>query len=93
MGKYMKLSKKKDNEKHRTEAASDVQVVRKKFHRTALHYYSALNALQYKRSPALIEPLIGLLNAHRVFFNVGQEFAAKPDVEEFLGNMSSSLQR
>ena len=41
----------------------------------------------------MIEPLISLMNAHRVYYNVGQEFAAKPDVEDFLGNMSSSLQR
>ena len=32
MGKYMKLSKKKDNEKIRAEAASDVAAMRKKFH-------------------------------------------------------------
>ncbi|XP_064632170.1 DCC-interacting protein 13-alpha-like isoform X2 [Lineus longissimus] len=92
MNKYMKISKKSRNEKERIDSNEELYVMRKKFHQTNLHYYSSLNALQYKRKYAFLEPMLGYMHAHRSFFAMCQEVIVKPEVEEFLGNTSASCQ-
>ncbi|KAK2151697.1 hypothetical protein LSH36_354g02021 [Paralvinella palmiformis] len=50
----------------------------------ALHLFSSLNALQYKRKMALLEPLIGYMQAHKGFFDMSKEAIVRPDTDEFL---------
>ncbi|XP_025106869.1 DCC-interacting protein 13-alpha-like isoform X2 [Pomacea canaliculata] len=89
--RYMKLPRKKE-ERSRVEANEDLFSMRKKFHQTALHYYSALNALQYKRKCQLLEPVLGYLHAQRAFFPMGQDAVCKKEVEDFLSNIGASVQ-
>ncbi|CAL1532089.1 unnamed protein product [Lymnaea stagnalis] len=91
LSKYMKQAMKKDD-KSRVEINEELCMNRKKFHQTALHYYSSLNALQYKRKCFLLEPVMGYLHAQRACFQMGQDIVLRPDVEVFLGNIGSSVQ-
>ncbi|KAL4227086.1 DCC-interacting protein 13-alpha [Mactra antiquata] len=88
MTRFMKIPKKKDVQ----EANEELYAMRKKYHQTALHYYSALNSIQYKRKCFLLDPIIGYLHAQRAYFNMGQETICKPEMEEFLQNISASIQ-
>lgn len=89
--RYMKMSKKKSNEKQRQEVAEDIYAMKKKLHKTALHYYSALNALQYKRRSAILEPMVGYLRAYKSFSDLLKETAVRPEVDEFLGNITTNV--
>lgn len=89
---YMRFPKKKEQDKVRQEVVDDLYVARKKFHQTALHYYTSLNLLQYKRKASLLEPLIGLMNAQKTFFEIGREAIVRKDIDEFVGNISASVQ-
>lgn len=51
-----------------------------------------MNALQYKRKIALLEPIMGYLHALRSTFSVGQETLNTPQLETFLNNIGSSVQ-
>ncbi|XP_029649563.1 DCC-interacting protein 13-alpha [Octopus sinensis] len=92
MAKYMKLSKKKDNDRLRRDANEELYTSRKKFHQTALHYYASLNALQYKRKCFLLEPILGYIHAQRTFFQMGYDAIVKREIEEFLNNITASVQ-
>ncbi|KAK2102501.1 DCC-interacting protein 13-beta [Saguinus oedipus] len=59
MAKYSRLPKKKENEKVKTEVGKEVAVARRKQHLSSLQYYCALNALQYRKRMAMMEPMIG----------------------------------
>jgi DCC-interacting protein 13 alpha len=59
---------------------------------TSMHYYSALNALQYKRKVALLEPLIGLMQGKKAFFQMGKEATDKTEIDDFLSNTLASVQ-
>lgn len=63
------------------------------FSKTGLRYYGALNQLQYKRSCSLLEPLLGYLHAIRSFFKMGHESISVSDLDDFLSNISASVQR
>ncbi|CAH1784448.1 unnamed protein product [Owenia fusiformis] len=90
--KYMKLPKKRDSERIRHEANNELCAMRKKFHQTALHYYSSLNNLQYKRKYAFIEPLLGYMHAQKAFLQMGSEYFLKTqDFDQFLGNIQASV--
>ncbi|XP_005113492.2 DCC-interacting protein 13-alpha, partial [Aplysia californica] len=91
LAKYMKQPMKKDD-KSRVEVNEELQGNRKKFHQTTLHYYSALNALQYKRKCFLLEPVMGYLHAQRACFQMGQDIVLRSDLEDFLGDIGSSVQ-
>lgn len=86
--KFLRVPRKKDV----AEANEELYQMRKKFHQTALHYYSALNAIQYKRKCFLLEPVIGYLHAQRAFFSMGQETVCKPEMEEFINNINASIE-
>uniref|UniRef100_A0A8C0S0R5 Adaptor protein, phosphotyrosine interacting with PH domain and leucine zipper 2 n=1 Tax=Canis lupus familiaris TaxID=9615 RepID=A0A8C0S0R5_CANLF len=59
MAKYSRLPKKKENEKAKTEVVKEVAAARRKQHLSSLQYYCALNALQYRKRVAMMEPMIG----------------------------------
>ena len=59
---------------------------------TALHYFSSLNALQYKRKYSLIEPVLGYMHAQRAFFSMGKDAVAKDEIDDFLSNINASCQ-
>lgn len=48
--------------------------------------------LQYKRKTSLLEPLIGLMNAQKTFFEIGKEAILRKDIDEFVGNINASVQ-
>ena len=60
---------------------------------TAVHYYSLLNSLQYKRRSSLLEPVIGFVQAQKTFFDMGNETLSRKEFEDFVGNISASVQR
>lgn len=43
----------------KTDVAKEVAAARRKQHLSSLQYYCALNALQYRKRAAMMEPLIG----------------------------------
>ncbi|XP_052678245.1 DCC-interacting protein 13-alpha-like isoform X6 [Crassostrea angulata] len=92
MNRYMRLPKKKESERQKSEYNEELYLMRKKFHQTSLHYYSSLNALQYKRKCSLLEPVMGYLHAQRAFFQMGQDAVGKKEIEDFLNNISTSVQ-
>lgn len=60
---------------------------------TAVHYYSLLNSLQYKRRSSLLEPVIGFVQAQKTFFDMGNETLSRKEFEDFVANISASVQR
>jgi len=60
---------------------------------TAVHYYSLLNSLQYKRRCSLLEPVIGFIQAQKTFFEMGIEMLSRKDVDDFVANIVASVQR
>ncbi|MGH0176375.1 UNVERIFIED_CONTAM: hypothetical protein FKN15_072149 [Acipenser sinensis] len=77
--------------KVRLEVMEDVYTARKKQHQTTLHYFSALNTLQYKKKISLLEPLLGYIEAQSSFFKLGSENLTA-HWEEFLSNIGTSVQ-
>ncbi|KAL8222026.1 UNVERIFIED_CONTAM: DCC-interacting protein 13-beta [Gekko kuhli] len=59
MAKYSRLPKKRENEKLKAEVAKEVASARRKQHLSSLQYYCALNALQYRKRVAMMEPMLG----------------------------------
>uniref|UniRef100_A0A8B9R7U8 HESX homeobox 1 n=1 Tax=Astyanax mexicanus TaxID=7994 RepID=A0A8B9R7U8_ASTMX len=91
VNRYSRLSKKKENEKVKSEVMEDVYTSRKKQHQTMMHYFSALNTLQYKKKIALLEPLLGYMQAQISFFKLGSENLTQ-QWEDFLTNIGTSVQ-
>ncbi|XP_020777735.1 DCC-interacting protein 13-alpha isoform X1 [Boleophthalmus pectinirostris] len=91
INRYSRLSKRRDNDKARAEAVEDVYTARKKQHQTMMHYFCSLNTLQYKKKTALLEPLLGYMQAQISFFKLGSENLTQ-QWEEFLGTIGASVQ-
>ncbi|KAF7207736.1 DCC-interacting protein 13-alpha [Nothobranchius furzeri] len=91
INRYSRLSKRKDNEKVRSELVEDLYTSRKKQHQTMMHYFCALNTLQYKKKTALLEPLLGYMQAQISFFKLGSENLTQ-QWEDFLGTIGTSVQ-
>lgn len=91
INKYSRLSKRRENEKIKIEATEDLYTSRKKQHQTMMHYFCALNTLQYKKKIALLEPLLGYMQAQINFFKMGSEHMTQ-QLEEFLANIGTSVQ-
>ncbi|KAH0630135.1 hypothetical protein JD844_012803 [Phrynosoma platyrhinos] len=89
--RYSRLSKKRENEKVKYEVMEDVYTSRKKQHQTMMHYFCALNTLQYKKKIAMLEPLLGYMQAQISFFRMGSENFSE-QLEEFLTNIGTSVQ-
>ncbi|XP_029007350.1 DCC-interacting protein 13-alpha isoform X2 [Betta splendens] len=91
INRYSRLSKRRDNDKVRAEVVEDVYTSRKKQHQTMMHYFCSLNTLQYKKKTALLEPLLGYMQAQISFFKLGSENLTQ-QWEDFLGNIGTSVQ-
>ncbi|XP_019952186.2 DCC-interacting protein 13-alpha [Paralichthys olivaceus] len=91
INRYSRLSKKRDNDKMRAEVVEDVYTSRKKQHQTMMHYFCSLNTLQYKKKTALLEPLLGYMQAQISFFKLGSENLTQ-QWEDFLGTIGTSVQ-
>ncbi|NXG35232.1 DP13A protein, partial [Dromaius novaehollandiae] len=89
--RYSRLSKRRENEKIKAEVTEDVYTSRKKQHQTMMHYFCALNTLQYKKKIAMLEPLLGYMQAQISFFKMGSE-NLNEQLEEFLTNIGTSVQ-
>ncbi|XP_062989487.1 DCC-interacting protein 13-beta [Elgaria multicarinata webbii] len=91
MAKYSRLPKKRENEKLKAEVAKEVASARRKQHLSSLQYYCALNALQYRKRIAMMEPLLGYTRSQIKFFKMGAEMFSRK-MDSFLSSVSSMVQ-
>lgn len=92
MAKYSRLPKKRENERVKAEVAKEVSSARRKQHLSSLQYYSALNALQYRKRTAMLDPILGFTQGQITFLKKGHEmFTQKMD--NCLTSASSMIQR
>uniref|UniRef100_A0A672LQX7 DCC-interacting protein 13-beta-like n=1 Tax=Sinocyclocheilus grahami TaxID=75366 RepID=A0A672LQX7_SINGR len=92
MVKYSRLPKKRENEKIKAEVVREVAYCRRKQHQAAMQYYCALNALQYRKRAAVLEPMLGYTHAQINVFKKGMELVSKK-MDSFLSSVSSMNQR
>uniref|UniRef100_A0A665X9Q0 Adaptor protein, phosphotyrosine interaction, PH domain and leucine zipper containing 2 n=1 Tax=Echeneis naucrates TaxID=173247 RepID=A0A665X9Q0_ECHNA len=86
MVKYSRLPKKKENEKLKADLVKEVAYTRRKQHQASLQYYCALNALQYRKRVAMLEPMLGYTQAQISFFKKGIELVSKK-MDSFLSSV------
>ncbi|XP_078409883.1 DCC-interacting protein 13-beta isoform X1 [Cetorhinus maximus] len=91
MAKYSKLPKRRENEKLKAEAVAEVATARKRQHQSSLQYFCALNALQYRKRVAMLDPLLGFTQGQINFFKMGVEMFSKK-LEEFLSSVATMVQ-
>uniref|UniRef100_A0A673IXZ7 DCC-interacting protein 13-beta-like n=1 Tax=Sinocyclocheilus rhinocerous TaxID=307959 RepID=A0A673IXZ7_9TELE len=91
MVKYSRLPKKRENEKIKAEVVREVAYCRRKQHQAAMQYYCALNALQYRKRVAMLEPMLGYTHAQINVFKKGMELVSKK-MDSFLSSVSSMNQ-
>uniref|UniRef100_K7GCY5 DCC-interacting protein 13-beta n=1 Tax=Pelodiscus sinensis TaxID=13735 RepID=K7GCY5_PELSI len=91
MAKYSRLPKRKENEKLKTEVVKEVANARRKQHLSSLQYYCALNALQYRKRIAMMEPMLGYTQGQINFFKKGAEMFSKR-MDSFLSSVSNMVQ-
>uniref|UniRef100_A0A8D0CI13 Adaptor protein, phosphotyrosine interacting with PH domain and leucine zipper 2 n=1 Tax=Scleropages formosus TaxID=113540 RepID=A0A8D0CI13_SCLFO len=91
MVKYSRLPKKKENEKVKAEVVSEVAYARRKQHQASMQYYCALNALQYRKRVAMLEPMLGYMHAQMNFFRKGMDLVSKK-MDSFLASVSNMTQ-
>ncbi|XP_058500753.1 DCC-interacting protein 13-beta [Solea solea] len=91
MVKYSRLPKKKENEKVKADMVKEVAYTRRKQHQASLQYYCALNALQYRKRVAMLEPMLGYTQAQISFFKKGIELVSKK-MDNFLSSVSKMTQ-
>ncbi|KAM6937231.1 DCC-interacting protein 13-beta [Xenentodon cancila] len=91
MVKYSRLPKKKENEKLKADLVKEVAYTRRKQHQASLQYYCALNALQYRKRIAMLEPMLGYTQAQISFFKKGIEQVSKK-MDNFLSSVSNMTQ-
>uniref|UniRef100_A0A7M4G322 Adaptor protein, phosphotyrosine interacting with PH domain and leucine zipper 2 n=1 Tax=Crocodylus porosus TaxID=8502 RepID=A0A7M4G322_CROPO len=91
MAKYSRLPKRKENEKIKAEVAKEVANARRKQHLSSLQYYCALNALQYRKRIAMVEPMLGYTQGQINFFKKGAEMFSKR-MDSFLSSVSNMVQ-
>ncbi|XP_055790499.1 DCC-interacting protein 13-beta [Salvelinus fontinalis] len=91
MVKYSRLPKKKENEKVKAELVGEVAYSRRKQHQASMQYYCALNALQYRKRVAMLEPMLGYTQAQIHFYKKGMDLVSKK-MDSFLVSVSSMTQ-
>lgn len=64
----------------KTEVMKEVAAARRKQHLSSLQYYCALNALQYRKRAAMMEPLIGFAHGQ-----VGEPLATRGTPKAAIG--------
>ncbi|XP_069620571.1 DCC-interacting protein 13-beta isoform X1 [Ranitomeya imitator] len=92
MAKYSRLPKKRENEKLKAEIAKEVAGARRKQHLSSLQYYCALNALQYRKRTAMLDPILGYTQGQIAFLKKGYEMFSKK-MDGFLASVSCMIQR
>ncbi|XP_072257273.1 DCC-interacting protein 13-beta [Pyxicephalus adspersus] len=92
MAKYSRLPKKRENEKLKAEVAKEVAGARRKQHLSSLQYYCALNALQYRKRTAMLDPILGYTQGQINFFKKGYEMFSKK-MDGFLSSVTNMIQR
>ncbi|NP_001087772.1 adaptor protein, phosphotyrosine interacting with PH domain and leucine zipper 2 L homeolog [Xenopus laevis] len=92
MAKYSRLPKRRENEKVKSEVAKEVASSRRKQHLSSLQYYCALNALQYRKRIAMLDPILGYAEGQISFLKKGSELFSKK-MDGVLSSMSSMNQR
>lgn len=91
LGRYCKQSRKKDTDRQRLDLSEEVYLADRRFHKVALKLYTQLNALQYRRKTALIEPLLGYVHAMKSLFGIAHEALTTAEQDQFLANIAHSL--
>lgn len=91
MAKYSRLPKKKENEKVKAEIVKEVAAARRKQHLSSLQYYCALNALQYRKRVAMVEPMLGFAHGQINFFKKGAEMFSQ-SMDGFLSSVADMVQ-
>ncbi|XP_064139740.1 DCC-interacting protein 13-beta isoform X3 [Loxodonta africana] len=91
MAKYSRLPKKKENEKVKAEVVKEVAAARRKQHLSSLQYYCALNALQYRKRVAMMEPMLGFAHGQINFFKKGAEMFSK-SMDSLLSSAADMVQ-
>ncbi|XP_068826230.1 DCC-interacting protein 13-beta isoform X2 [Capricornis sumatraensis] len=91
MAKYSRLPKKKENEKVKAEIVKEVAAARRKQHLSSLQYYCALNALQYRKRVAMMEPMLGFAHGQINFFKKGAEMFSQ-SMDSFLSSVADMVQ-
>uniref|UniRef100_A0A669DUV0 Adaptor protein, phosphotyrosine interacting with PH domain and leucine zipper 2 n=1 Tax=Oreochromis niloticus TaxID=8128 RepID=A0A669DUV0_ORENI len=74
-----------------TYLVKEVAYTRRKQHQASLQYYCALNALQYRKRVAMLEPMLGYTHAQISFFKKGFELVSKK-MDSFLASVSNMTQ-
>uniref|UniRef100_A0A6I8QNP9 DCC-interacting protein 13-beta n=1 Tax=Xenopus tropicalis TaxID=8364 RepID=A0A6I8QNP9_XENTR len=92
MAKYSRLPKKRENEKVKAEVAKEVASTRRKQHLSSLQYYCALNALQYRKRIAMLDPILGYAEGQISFLKKGSEIFSKK-MDGVISSMSSMIRR
>ncbi|KAG8578295.1 hypothetical protein GDO81_010448 [Engystomops pustulosus] len=92
MAKYSRLPKKRENEKLKAEIAKEVAGARRKQHLSSLQYYCALNALQYRKRTAMLDPILGYTQGQIAFLKKGYDMFSKK-MDGFLASVSGMIQR
>uniref|UniRef100_A0A8C5RUD4 Adaptor protein, phosphotyrosine interacting with PH domain and leucine zipper 2 n=1 Tax=Laticauda laticaudata TaxID=8630 RepID=A0A8C5RUD4_LATLA len=91
MARYSRLPKKKENGKLKAEVAKQVASARRKQHLSSLQYYCALNALQYRKRIAMMEPMLGYAHSQINFLKKGAEMFSKK-LDGFLTSVTKTVQ-
>ncbi|XP_053572930.1 DCC-interacting protein 13-beta [Bombina bombina] len=92
MAKYSRLPKRRENEKLKTEIAKEVANARRKQHLSSLQYYCALNALQYRKRTAMLDPILGYTQGQIAFLKKGFETFSKK-MDGFVSSVTGMIQR
>ncbi|XP_066561658.1 DCC-interacting protein 13-beta isoform X1 [Amia ocellicauda] len=91
MAKYSRLPKRRENEKLKADVVAEVAYARRKQHQASMQYYCALNALQYRKRVAMLEPMLGYTQAQVNFFKKGMDLVSKK-MDSFLASVSNMTQ-
>ncbi|KAM3833623.1 DCC-interacting protein 13-beta isoform 3-T3 [Vipera latastei] len=91
MARYSRLSKKRENGKLKAEVVKEVASARRKQHLSSLQYYCALNALQYRKRIAMMEPMLGYARSQINFLKKGAEMFSKK-LDGFLTSVTNMVQ-
>uniref|UniRef100_A0A0K8RKK8 Putative adaptor protein phosphotyrosine interaction ph domain and leucine zipper n=1 Tax=Ixodes ricinus TaxID=34613 RepID=A0A0K8RKK8_IXORI len=91
LSRYCRQSRKRDTDRQKLDISEEVYLANKKFHTLSLKFYAYLNALQYRRKIALIEPLLGYVHSMKSFFGIAYETTHSADQDDFLANIGTSV--
>ncbi|XP_036314436.1 DCC-interacting protein 13-beta isoform X6 [Pipistrellus kuhlii] len=75
----------------KTEVVKEVAAARRKQHLSSLQYYCALNALQYRKRMAMMEPMLGFAHGQINFFKKGAAMFSQ-NMDNFLSSVSDMVQ-